>query len=367
MALLTSYFNDFMSEIRLTPSQTNDLITGHRTLRKRLDADEDLSEIIVTTFLQGSYRRSTAVRPKNRKRSDVDVVVVTNLDKDKYTPQQAHDLFIPFLEKHYKDKYRIQGRSLGIELTYVDLDLVVTAAPSEAQKALLTNESIQKSFSIDDLITVSSNHHLFTQDVINEGYTFFNKLSEEPAWKLEPLLIPNRDAEQWEPTDPLAQIRWTWEKNKLCNKHYVNVVKALKWWRRVDDILSTHPKGYPLEHLIGQCCPDNINSIAEGITLTLENIIKEFPSKPTMPDHGVPEHDVFERLTEDEYNSFYERVQKAAAIARQAFDLESVYDSANKWRELLGDKFPKPPENSNKKSNFTPRTEPTTIGGNRFA
>lgn len=367
MAILTSYFNDFMSDIRLTNSQKNDLITGHRTLRKRLDADEDLSNIIVTTFLQGSYRRSTAVRPKNGKRSDVDVVVVTNLDKDEYSPQEAHDLFIPFLDKHYKDKYRIQGRSLGIELTYVDLDLVVTAAPSEAQKALLTNETIQKSFSIDDLINASFNSQYFTQDVINEGFNFFNNLSETPEWKSEPLLIPNRDAECWEPTDPLAQIKWTWEKNKLCNKHYVNVVKALKWWRRIDDPLNTHPKGYPLEHLIGQSCPDNITSIAEGITLTLENIVENFPSKPSMPDHGVPEHDVFERLGEDEYNSFYERVQQAAIIARQAYDMESIYDSAYKWRELLGAKFPKPPENSNKQGNFSPRTEPTTIGGNRFA
>ena len=63
MAKLVSYFNDFVSDIRLTESQIKDCITGHSTLRNRLESDAALSSIIVGTFLQGSYRRSTAVRP----------------------------------------------------------------------------------------------------------------------------------------------------------------------------------------------------------------------------------------------------------------------------------------------------------------
>ena len=53
-------------------------------------ADEDLKDIIVTTFLQGSYRRSTAVRPKQGKRSDVDIVVVTKLDKEELSFIDIH-------------------------------------------------------------------------------------------------------------------------------------------------------------------------------------------------------------------------------------------------------------------------------------
>jgi len=372
MGKLPTYFNDFLSEIRLTENQVNDLITGHKTLRDRLKGEEDLSKIIVSTFLQGSYRRATATRPKSGKRSDVDVVVVTNLDKEEYTPEEAHDLFIPFLEKYYKDKYRIQGRSLGIELSYVDLDLVVTAAPSESQKEILEEESITSDFSIEDLADWNlTKSQSFPNDVRSESFMFFEKRASEAEWKTEPLFIPNRDAEKWDPTDPLAQIKWTWDKNKKCNKHYVNIVKALKWWRRVDNPEGSHPKSYPLEHLIGQCCPEGIDSVAEGVTLTLEAIVDDYPTKPKMQDHGVPEHDVFGRLTDEEYEVFYDRVKEAALLAREALDAKSVYDSATTWRKLFGNKFPEPPkpktESSNMQSGFTQRTEKTTIGGNRFA
>lgn len=126
---VTPYFNEFLSNIRLTKNQRDDLITGHTTLRDRLNDDPDLSKIIVSTFLQGSYRRATAVKPKNGKRADVDIIVVTKLDRHTVTPQEAINQFIAFVEKHYKGKYRIQGRSIGITLSYVDLDIVITSAP----------------------------------------------------------------------------------------------------------------------------------------------------------------------------------------------------------------------------------------------
>src|SRR5438046_3181332 len=99
---LPTYFNDFLSEIRLTSAQTEDCRTGHTTLRNRLLADEKLSKVIVNTFLQGSYRRATAVRPKGDSWADVDVIVVTKLHRDEYTPERALEQFVPFLEKHYK-------------------------------------------------------------------------------------------------------------------------------------------------------------------------------------------------------------------------------------------------------------------------
>ena len=60
MSTVTNYFKDFLSNIRLSENQVNDLKTGHSTLRKRLKDDKELSKIIISTFLQGSYRRSTA-------------------------------------------------------------------------------------------------------------------------------------------------------------------------------------------------------------------------------------------------------------------------------------------------------------------
>ena len=69
---LKTDFETFLSEIRPTQNQREALQIGHKTLRDRLNEDEGLKKAFVSDFLQGSYRRATAVRPKNDRRSDVD-------------------------------------------------------------------------------------------------------------------------------------------------------------------------------------------------------------------------------------------------------------------------------------------------------
>lgn len=363
---MTTYFNDFLKNIRLTENQVNELKTAHTTLRTRLKSDKDLKDIIETTFLQGSYRRSTAVRPKQGKRSDVDIVVVTRLDKEEVTPEEALDIFEPFLKKYYDGKYRKQGRSWGIEMTHVDLDVVPTSAPALAEQGLLENMAV---LSDDDLEEMSeklaSVEKNYSSDLWNCAYAEFMKADENADWKKEPLYIPDREAEFWDKTHPLEQIRWTQEKNSKCNTHYINVVKCLKWWRKEKFPDVKHPKSYPLEHLIGDCCPDGIESAAEGIVLTLEKIVSDYSEKPVLEDRGVPEHDVFGRLSDEDYEAFYDDVCDAAVIARKAYDAETVYESASLWRQLLGNKFP---EAKQKEAVFTKREAASiNLAGGRFA
>jgi hypothetical protein len=370
---IPSYFIDFLKEIRLTDNQVSELKKGHELLRKRLNDYEPLSPIIVSTFLQGSYRRSTAVRPKGDARSDVDVIVVTKLSQDEYTPRAALDVFVPFLEKYYAGKYRIQGRSIGISLSYVDLDIVPTSAPSESEIGILESSSVRTDETIEDAEdwVLKKSWLALDQRSFSKMAALNETIRAEAEWKLSPLYIPDCEVERWTPTHPLEQLQKTRDKNKECNKHFVNVVKALKWWRRLNPE-PKHPKSYPLEHFIWTCCPDGINSVAEGVTKTLETIVNDYSEKPVLPDHGVPEHNVFARVTDEEYDDFYQLVCDAAKIARKALDADDVADSANAWRELFGSKFPAPPDNGNGKNcaaigGFTPRKENTVLGGNRFA
>ena len=342
---LPTYFTRFLKEIRPTDNQKDDCKTEHQTLRNRLPADETLKPILVSTFLQGSYRRATAVRPKGEAKLDVDIIAVTRLDRCDYPdPDKAMDKFVPFLKKHYKGKYQRQGRSFGIELSYVNLDLVITSAPSEVEEEIYESQAVQTDLTPED----GSDWTLMKSWIPpNErvNQTAFLESIRGKEWQTEPLWIPNRDAGEWEETHPLEQIKWTWRKNASCNKHYVNVVKAVKWWQRVhyeDD----RPKGYPLEHLIGVCCPDSINSVAEGVTLTLETIVANYSTDalykrpPFLSDHGVPHHNVFARVNGEEFAEFYEHAKEAAEIAREALDADTKEKSLKKWRELFGSKFP---------------------------
>jgi len=335
---LPSSFETFLQEIRPTATQRKAMRRAHRALRERLLADPEISRWIVATFLQGSYRRATAIRNAAEQQSDVDVVVVTSIPRS--TPaRDAQASFYDFVERHYSGKWRPQGRSIGITLSDVELDLVITSAPSETQAK---NVKAAGALDYNDFMALDEERAYSGLD-LSSALLFEAKQAQ---WKLEPLYIPNRDLGSWDPTHPLAQIAWTQEMNGLTQGHYVNVVKALKWWRRNHAVLTGHPKGYPLEHLIGQCCPSNITSVAQGITLTLQKMVADYGPLasigivPFLKDHGVPSHNVLGRVSVHEFQLFMIEVAKASLIATEAFNAQTPKASADKWRELLGTRFP---------------------------
>ena len=349
---LPTYFTKFLQEVRPTENQREDCKTGHQTLRDRLTADEQLKLIIVSTFLQGSYRRATAVRPKGEAKLDVDIIAVTRINQFEYpNPDDAMDLFVLFLDEHYKGKYQRQGRSFGIELSYVNLDLVITSAPSEAEEEIYESKAVRMDFTLEDI-----DDWLLTKSWIPPAervdQTVFLESLREAEWKTEPLWIPNRDAGKWERTHPLEQIKWTWAKNASCNKHYIKWLRQLNGGREFI-MKMTAPKGIRFEHLVGVCCPDAITSVAEGVTLTLEAIVANYRTYallkrvPYLADHGVPEHNVLGRVSGEKFAEFYEHAKKAAEIARDALDADDKEKSIEKWRELFGSKFPDSDDNGN--------------------
>lgn len=376
---INTFFNDFLSEIRLTDNQRSDLRRGHKTLRERLAADKTLSKIIVATFLQGSYKRATAVRPSNGKRADVDVIVVTNLDRNKVTPKQVIEDFIPFLEEHYKGKYTIQDRSIAIELSYVDLDIVITSAPSEVEAEKIYNSrSIQTELSLEEFVPTYQwrMNNLWSDTDLIKGHTTLNESARNAAeWKTEPLWIPDRAVKEWTETHPLEQIRWTREKNSATNTHYVNVVKAVKWMKLEKMSNIKYPKGYPIEHMLGDYCPNGITSVAEGVVTALEGFVAGTAAHriagivPEFADRGVPLHNVWKRISKEDFNAFYDRVKELAEIARLAYDATTLEEQVKYWKQLFGSKFPDPPKEEKTKSQggFTERSAPTVIGGSRFA
>jgi hypothetical protein len=388
MTSVNSYFSDFLVGIRPTPAQILDYKQGHTKLRERLMADEKLRPNIVSTFLQGSYKRSTAVRPKGDSRSDVDVIVVTKLHPNEFTPQKAMDYFSDFLDEHYTGKWEQQGRSMGIKLSKVELDLVVTSAPQEAEEGILLSKKVTAFEGIGELFGSDPSFEGVSKTAtdLEEERRNVQAIFKDAAWRLSPLQIPDREAGSWEDTHPLAQIDWTIQKNAATDGYYVNVVKALKWWKKVKHAEPKYPKGYPIEHLIGQCCPDGINSVAQGVTETLEEIRDRYAEevsrgkKPEFPDHGV-DQDVFARVSEEDFASFHEQASEAATVAREALEAETLRDSVEAWHELFGDKFPKPPPGDNGSGGlskgpsgsqgtttggFTRRQETSRIGGGRW-
>lgn len=359
MSAVPSYFTDFLSDIRLTPELRDACEAKHRELRERLGADPDLKTIVIDAFLQGSYRRHTGVRIlADDEHIDVDLVVVTTLDPNSWTPAAVVARFKPFLDGNYMDHWSVNDRSMKIwfDDTPVTLDLVVTAAPSE-----VVQEAIAKAAAAEWRMEARGDVN-GGPVALREAIEGLRKMAGDAQWKQERLLIPDRTLKIWVPTHPLEQIRWTEEKNGLTNGHYVNVVKGGKWWRKRNAV-PEYPKGYPLEHLIGHICPDNFGSVAEGLTKTFEGIRDDYRyavdtgTVPNLPDHGVPENDVFRRVTPEDFAAFWHLVDRAAGDSRAALDADTVVESVTRWRAFLGPEFPEAP----KDGGFTERVGKSTV------
>lgn len=356
MQKLTTYFTDFLQNIALTNKQREALQDAHKNLRTWLVADPQIAPLIESSFLQGSYRRATITKPDADKKPDVDIIVVTNLDKEQYLPSQAMDLFKPFLEKYYSGKWRFQGRSIGIELDAVDLDLVITALPDEATREALKSTFLSEGF-----------------DIINSERTLLEGL----RWG-DYLWIPDRDAQQWLRTHPLAQIRATIEKNQVSEGHYLGVVKATKWWRKLHISSANKLKSYPLEHIIWANCPDKFSCIPEGIYETMAAIRINYTMEraggtvPFLSDHGIPEHNVLKRLSFSDFATFYDTINSNVELVRSALHNGSAMDACRIWKDLLGAEFPSPPKSTSGGGNsseggFSPRTQKSRVSGGRFA
>lgn len=379
---LDPQFREFMASIRPTEKQKEDWKKGSDTLRSRLAEDGTLGSQVVATFLQGSIRRSTAIRPLGDKRPDVDVVVVTNIDWTNTSPDQAMNRFKPFLEKFYKGKWRPQGRSFGIELSHVDMDLVITALPMD-QKSRRVMEGLYRSQAITTLNDLEEQpdwklNRQWSPQLSNSLNTLSSpsQLNDEPEgeWKPNPLFLPDRDVGNWGRTHPIAQIQWTAAKNRACNGHYINIVRAMKWWRQTNaDSLPKYPKGYPLEHMIGFTLENGTPSIAAGIVQVFEKmatqwaIAAQYGPVPRLADHGVPEHDVLKRLSIEDFRAFHKATADAAVIAREALNCADAVESGKLWQRLFGGRFPLPGPGGGDRIGFTTPPRPAEPKDARFA
>ncbi len=309
---LPSYFKEFLSNINPSSSYLEDQRTGHLTLRKRLREDEDFGQYHVNTFLQGSYARDTAIHPGK----DVDIVVVTNLDSEKTTVAEVYDYMPKILDRYYKGKWKPQGRSFGISLSYVDLDVVIATSRHHGDQELVT---LSKSL------------------VLNEA---------DIDWRDHPLLIPDRDRGQWVETHPKAQLQATTDLNKQANGYFVPLVKIFKWWRKETYTTPERPKGYILERIVAENINVNCDSYPQHIQTLFTNIIKNYHTHamygtvPFLPDPGNPKHNVAARVDPNDFKIFYNRVVAAFLTINLACAETNAAKATEYWRQVFGSKFP---------------------------
>ncbi|GMV25567.1 MAG: hypothetical protein AMXMBFR58_15980 [Phycisphaerae bacterium] len=321
-------FERFRSSCQPTAQQFAAMTEEHRQLRERLIGDPAMKGLVLTTLIQGSHRRGTSLLGTSAHPCDVDIIVVTGLSRSSTTARRASEVFQPFLSRHYAGRFSQRLRSWCITTSpEIRLDVVPMAKPdsSAAESALASAPLREWSPNPDPAASIGT------------APTGFDWNRAEPLW------IPDRQLNQWEQTHAMLLLDWTRQKNDRCNGHFTAVVRAIKWWWRRIQPQPQYLKGYPLEHIVGECCPNSITSAADGIALTFESIAGKFQPDaaaartPTLPARGVPGINVLRRVDPREFAQFVKEASTAAPIARRAINSGSASETMELWVRLLGD------------------------------
>lgn len=370
---IPTYFSDFLQKTGPTPRQKEVMVREHNALRERLMADPTLKPLLLATFIQGSQRRFTANSGSKEHPCDVDVVAVTNMPRNSFTAAHAHSVFRPFLERHYPGRYEPQERSWCITVDdEVTIDLVPTSEPESLalREAVLLRSLRDWDAEPGVPLGRALGVHSLTEAVLQDAKR------DRDFDKSEPLWIPDRTLKVWEKTHPLYLIGWTARRNEATSGHFIHVVRVVKWWRREMEPLPKYPKGYPLEHLVGECCPGGIKSVAVGVAESLAEIERRYApfaahrATPFLPARGVvdPEVDVMRRVSGDDFAGFHTKVANAALLAHRALHAGTIRESAELWGQLLGPAFPPPPkEESVILGGYTPPSRSARPQKGRFA
>lgn len=321
-------FERFRSASQPSPQQFDTMTEEHRRLRERLLGDPALKGVVLTTLIQGSHRRGTSLRGTSAHPCDVDIIVVTAMARSSTTAKRASEVFQPFLSRHYPGRFSQRLRSWCITISpEVRLDVVPMARPD--------------SNAVENALASA----LFREWRPGSGATgTVGAAAAGVDWnRAEPLWIPDRKLDQWEQTHPMLLLDWTGQKNDRCNGHFTDVVRAIKWWWRRIQPQPQYIKGYPLEHIVGECCPNSIASSADGIAVTLESIASRFQTDvaggraPTLPARGVLGVNVLRRVDPREFAQFVREASAAAPTARRAINAGTTSETVDLWARLLGD------------------------------
>ena len=291
-------FDSFVQDIEPSKTTKSRASQAHTGLRDFLSKHDTFKEVHVRTFLSGSYKRDTAIRPQKNgedvERPDVDIIVVTN-----HSLEDSPTEVVELLYKTLKEKYettRKQQRSVGIETAQADMDIVPIIEPDE------------------------------------HGGTLY---------------IADRKLEEWIETNPPKHTEWTTDVNTKAGGRFKPLVKMVKWWRRVNPTVNKKPKGFVLECLTAESMSFAEKHYGELFVGTLETFVSTYAWHisqgvvPAIADPGVPGNSVTTGITFAAFEGFYNKAKVHAETGRKALDEDDAEKAVELWRQIFGDRFPK--------------------------
>ncbi|KOP68481.1 hypothetical protein AMS62_27000 [Bacillus sp. FJAT-18019] len=298
----TEHFKELIGGLSLNPTREERIDKAYSNWESLLKKDDEIKDLFVDFYLQGSYATKTSIRPQKKDEEfDVDAVLLLELDSD-LKPKEA----LSWLAKRMKenDEYDIKERDRCVRINYAgDFHMdVVLAKPS----------------SFGDYI-----------------------------------YIPSKKEGQWKKTNPAGFKTWCDGIHADHNYQFQNIVKLLRYWRDLRVGKDTAPKSILLTTLIGENMVGK-NSIAESLLETLNEMLDALDSyiqwdrTVFVGNPSLSEENLARDWDEDRLRTFKKKLTKLQSDVKDAFDETDKEKSLNKWKEI----FPKFPKELSEASNM---------------
>ncbi|MCP3439790.1 nucleotidyltransferase [Bradyrhizobium sp. CCGUVB14] len=276
-------FTLLKQNLEITGLQSATVSTRQQRVREAVEKEMT----VLSSFLAGSYQRSTMIAPLVN--ADVDIFIVLDPSYyEKYTPAGLLDRVRTVLLKTYNTGTQISRNGQAVTLTFSDFK--VDAVPCYNRQG--------------------------------GGY-----------------LIPNSLAGNWISTNPPAHEAHTTASNKAHNGDIVPLIKMIRRWNRE---INSAFRGFYLELMtIDILNGIRIDDFPSGVRYVLDKGREKVKFKQRDPAGYGDEINPLDNVTtvEDAVSRFttaYNRAIKAEEYARGG-KIEAAY---GEWRKIFGDYFP---------------------------
>ena len=299
-----SRFSEFLRDIEPSATTKSNSVRAHSSVRDALLGDTDFSSRADRILLGGSYRRNTAIRPRQKNgtldRPDVDLYAVIDVPLHETTPSDELKALYAALNRSRVTlgitKLKRNRVSLSVSMNRADLDVSVL---------------IKRQW--DGLYRIG-----------------------------------NRQTGEWYKTDPEAHTSWSSEQNTRFSGRFKPMTKLVKWARREKPTRYKHPKSFVIEGFLAANLKESETHYGKLFHSYCEAFVEAYLDHrragicPWIEDPAVPVQNLLAGVGGDNFCAYYDKLKEHRDAANLALKEDDQNRATTHWRRIFGPRFPAP-------------------------
>lgn len=295
-------FLDLLEDIEPSATTKSNSVSAHTRVRETLLADAEYGPHTDRVFLGGSYKRHTAIRPRQKNgvldRPDIDIYVVVDAAPHTTTPYAEMERLYAALDRARTalgiTRLRRNRVALAVSMSSADLDVCV----------LIPRQS-------DGLYRIG-----------------------------------NRETGEWYRTDPEAHTDWSAHQNARFSQRFKPMTKLVKWARRENPTRYRHPKSFALEGFLAVNLDEaeaHYGKLFHAFCATFVDTYRAYrmlETCPSLADPAVPGGNLLASVDGVDFCAYYDKLERHRDDAARALAEEDQDEATKYWRRIFGPRFP---------------------------